>query len=134
MRILFFYLLLFYRCSAMATEVYVTTDNHGRKQYSDTPPGSASPEQVRIDIHNSYEWQGPDTFTYTPPERKRRKRFKTDKHYSLDELKTKCHTARGRYNKFRTTDKKIDWDTYRARLAKYKAKRDEWCSRLAKGK
>jgi hypothetical protein len=133
MRILICSYLLLYTVMASATDAYVTTDNWGRKQYSDVPPATQH-EQIHIVIKNDYEWQGPDTFTYTPPVQKRRKRLKKNKHYSLDELKIKCHAARGRYNNFRGTDKNIDWDTYRARLAKYKAKRDEWCSRLAKGK
>lgn len=133
MRILIYSLLLVCNCPAFAADAYVTTDKHGRKQYSDTPPDSPY-QQIHIDIQNDYEWQGPDTFSYTPPVKKRRKHIKQTKQYSLGDLKTRCHTARARYNNFRGTDKNLDWDTYRARLAKYKAKRDEWCSRLAQGR
>ncbi|MGD9000450.1 MAG: DUF4124 domain-containing protein [Granulosicoccaceae bacterium] len=133
MRILICGFFLLCACPASATDIYVTTDSYGRKHYSDVPPATQH-NQININIKNDYEWQGPDTFTYTPRVQKRRKRIKKAKRYSLDELKIKCHAARGRYNNFRGTNRNIDWDTYRARLAKYKAKRDEWCSRLAKGK
>ncbi|MGD8514851.1 MAG: DUF4124 domain-containing protein [Granulosicoccaceae bacterium] len=133
MRILLYSLFFLCTCPAMATDAYVTTDDRGRKHFSDIPPDTPH-EHIRIEIRNDYNWQGPETFTYTPPEPQRRKRIRKVRHYSLDELKNKCHAARGRYNNFRGTNRNIDWDTYRARLAKYKAKRDKWCSRLAKGK
>lgn len=125
--------LLLLAIPACATDVYVSTDPYGRQQFSDTQPESDH-RRITIEIQNDYDWQDPGEFSYTPPKPAPRRKGKPQPQYSLDELKSRCHAARGRYNNFRGTDRNIDWDTYRARLAKYKAKRDEWCSRLARGK
>jgi hypothetical protein len=114
-------------------DVYVYTDKQGRQHFSDSKP--ATPYQLKnIEPENNYPWA--EAPAYKPGKKRKRKKqhVKSQKNYTLTELKTKCHAARGKYNSFRGTNKNIDWDTYRARLEKYKAKRDEWCSRLTRGK
>ena len=119
--------------TAGATDVYVSTDRFGRKEFTDIEPESTH-QQIEVEIQNDYDWHDPGKFSYTPARPPRQKIGNPPRRYTLDELKSKCHEARGRYNDFRGTDLDINWDTYRARLAKYKAKRDEWCSRLARGR
>lgn len=119
--------------SAIATEVYVYTDEQGRQHFSDSKPDV--PHQLKnIEPENNYPWAKAPAFKASKKHKRKKPHVKSQKTYTLTELKTKCHAARGKYNTFRGTNKNIDWDTYRARLEKYKAKRDEWCSRLARGK
>lgn len=127
-------LLLLVICSiALATDVYVYTDEHGRQHFSDSKP--ASPHQLKnIELQNDYPWAEAPKFKHSKKNKRKKKRAKKQKTYTLTELKIKCHAARGKYNNFRGTNKSIDWDTYRARLERYKLKRDEWCGRLLRGK
>ena len=127
-------LLLLIICStAIATDVYVETDKHGRQQFSDKKP--PVPHQLKhISIKNKYEWADAPKFKSSKKQKKKKRRVKKTKRYTLTELKTKCHAARGKYNTYRASPRNIDWDSYRAKLERYKAKRDEWCSRLLKGK
>jgi hypothetical protein len=127
-------LLLLIICSAaIATDVYVETDQHGRTHFTDRKPDSPH-ELKRIEIENTYPWAEAPAYSYSKKPKRKKKRSKKQKHFSLTELKNKCHAARGKYNSYRASARNIDWDTYRAKLERYKAKRDEWCSRLLRGK
>lgn len=125
--------LLFICGMALATSVYVVSDEHGRPQFSDSKPDA--PHQLKhIEVENQYPWSKAPPFKPSKKTKQKKRPSKPQKRYTLIELKSQCHAARGKYNNFRTTGKNIDWDTYRAKLEKYKTRRDEWCSRLLRGK
>ena len=126
-------LLLLLICSlSVATDVYVSRDNNGHLLFSDSqPPGPY--QRKHIEIENNYPWADVPAFRPTGKRPRKRHHPGKQKRYTMTELKNACHAARGKYNAFRTSSNDLDWNTYRAKLERYKAARDKWCSRLLRG-
>jgi hypothetical protein len=113
-------------------EIYQYRDSRGNQVFTDVPP-DAEHEKISIDSANLIEWRHIDY--QSKPHRNRSKRHprrarkRARKRLSLDELRRKCSRARARYHRYRTRSGHTDWDTYKARLARYARQRKYWCGR-----
>jgi len=119
-----------------ATQVFQSKDEFGRPVFSDTPPETEH-QAIDIEIQNDYDWHTPQssrTRKKTYKQKSRSKRHKKTIKLSFAELQGKCTRARYRYQKYRGTRNSSDWGNYKAKLIKYAAKRDYWCSRALKRK
>ncbi|WP_126452279.1 DUF4124 domain-containing protein [Sulfuriflexus mobilis] len=121
---------------AQAGPIYHSTDTQGRSVYSDSAPDRPH-DEVIIEQTNDYDWH---QFDYTPPKARKKKKHKakrkkkTAPKLSFDQLRSKCQTARYRYQNYRGRGGNDDWGKYKAKLIKYSEKRDYWCSRYLRRK
>lgn len=129
-------LCLFISTPLFAAPIYHSTDKNGRSSFSDVAPASPHNEVV-IEQANDYDWH---QFDYNPPKkhkkkkRKAKRKKKAVKKLTFDQLRSKCHNARYRYQNYRGRGGNDDWGKYRTKLAKYSEKRDYWCGRYSRGK
>jgi len=129
-------LCLLFSVPLLASPIYHSTDEYGRSVYGDSVPHKPHKE-ITIENANDYDWR---QFDYSQPKSRKKKKRKSKRKkksapkLSFDQLRTKCQTARYRYQNYRGRGGNDDWGKYKAKVIKYSEKRDYWCGRYSKRK
>ncbi len=130
------YLLVLLPSLLHAAEIYESRDARGRPVFTDTPPAAEYTPRT-VEIENDVRWRrlAPLADKIKPRKRSRgRSRAKRKRRYSFDELRRRCTAASARYHNYRGNGGNSDWESYKAKLARYAQRRDYWCKRLLKGR
>lgn len=120
--------------------VYLSTDEAGRPVFSDSS-GGAIGTPLDYTPRNQYRWHVPKAkFRASKPAKRKAKRKSgkrrkaRQKKLSLELLSSKCKSAVYRYHKHRGSANNLDWAQHKAKIAKYRERKEYWCTRLMRRK
>lgn len=117
--------------------VYFSTDESGRPVFSDSAAGAIG-APLDYAPRSQYQWHAPKTKIRAskPASRKAQRKGgqgrkrKKEKKYSLEQLSSKCKSALYRYHNHRGSANNLDWAQHKAKIAKYRERKEYWCTRL----